>query len=170
MIIAETNRLIIRTWKKKDLKDAFQLWSDPEVTKYIAEKPFNEIQVKEHLERLDKCQNKHGFQYWALELKEENRVLGCCGLRPWIFYKETKGVEMGFHIARPYWKKGLATEAAKKVIHYAFHELELKELYAGHHPDNEASRNLLLKLNFKKFKDLLFPQTGSIHPSYLLKL
>lgn len=168
MKITESLRLIVRTWEELDLAEAVALWSDPEVTRYIAEEPFNERQVIEHLERLSQCQRDNGFQYWALELKDEEKVIGCCGLRPWIFDETKKSVEIGFHIARDYWGKGLATEAARQVIDYAFMELKLESLYSGHHPENQASKHLLIKLGFKKIKEIFFPQTAKLHPSYCL--
>ena len=169
MIIAETERLILKTWDESDFDDAYSLWSDEEVTKYISSKPFSRDEVTEHLEQLSQCQKEHGFQYWALKLKTESCVIGCCGLKPWIFAEEKRDVEIGFHIAKKFWRQGFAKEAAEKVIDYAFEELHLSQLYAGHHPSNEASRNLLLKLGFTKFKDSFFPMTGKIHPTYFLE-
>lgn len=169
MLIAETERLLLRVWKDSDLSDGMTLWTDPEVTRYIAPEPFNQAQVKEHLKRLSQCQEDYGFQYWALELKQESRIIGCCGLRPWIFGERKNCIELGFHIAREFWRQGFALEASRKVIEYAFRDLGLQQLYSGYHPENNASKALLLKLGFKKYKDILFPQTGKLHPSYFLQ-
>ena len=60
-------------------------------------------------------------------------------------------------------------EAAKKVIEYAFSNLQVKGLFAGHNPKNEKSRNLLNKLGFKFTHKEYYAPTGLMHPSYILK-
>jgi [ribosomal protein S5]-alanine N-acetyltransferase len=68
-----------------------------------------------------------------------------------------------------YWKRGLAREAARAVIDFAFGRLEAESLFAGHHPSNDSSRRLLLKLGFVQTHQELYPPTGLLHPSYLLE-
>ncbi|HWT11337.1 MAG TPA: GNAT family N-acetyltransferase [Allosphingosinicella sp.] len=58
-------------------------------------------------------------------------------------------VELGYWIARPYWGRGLATEAGRAVIANARHSLRLKTLVAGHFLDNPASGRVLAKLGFR---------------------
>ena len=53
---------------------------------------------------------------WALELKETGHVIGCMGYYP---YGESnieigeQDVEVGYWIGKPYWNKGLCTEALR---------------------------------------------------------
>jgi len=73
---------------------------------------------------------------------------------------------MGFHLSKQYWGYGYATEAAKKVMEYAFYTLKVSKIFAGHNPKNEQSRRTLLKLEFKYIGDEYYPPTGLNHPSY----
>lgn len=76
--------------------------------------------------------------------------------------------ELGVHLCFGAWGQGLATELARAVIAHAFGPLDLLALFAGHHPDNRASRRLLLRLGFRHTHDELYPPTGLRHASYLL--
>lgn len=91
--------------------------------------------------------------------------MGCCGLRPF----EPGAFELGFHLRPAFWGRGLATEAARAAIAYAFPELDAALLIAGHHPQNQASRRVLEKLGFSYIGENLYPPTGLMHPSYELR-
>ncbi|HUJ29643.1 MAG TPA: GNAT family N-acetyltransferase, partial [Candidatus Acidoferrum sp.] len=93
--------------------------------------------------------------------------VGCAGLRP--YRVEERVFELGFHLRRAFWGQGLATEAARAAIEYGFRALRAEALFAGHHPRNEASRELLLKLGFVRTGEELYPPTGLMHPSYLMR-
>ena len=75
---------------------------------------------------------------------------------------------MGVHLRPEYWGQGLAQEAGRAVINLAFETLAVKSLFAGHHPENTASRRLIEKLGFHFTHEEFYPPTGLNHPSYLL--
>ena len=72
------------------------------------------------------------------------RLVGSCGLgrRP------SGAVEMGYWIARPYWGRGLATEACAALVEIA-RTLGLASLEGSHFIDNPASARVLEKLGFE---------------------
>ena len=88
----------------------------------------------------------YGLQYWPMFLLDSDRHVGCAGLRP--YRSEQRVYEFGVHLCRAFWGRGLAREAALAVIAHAFDTLDAEALFAGHHPANHASRQLLLKLGF----------------------
>ena len=55
------------------------------------------------------------------------------------------------------------------MIRHAFGLLEIRELFARHHPDNRGSGRILEKLGFRYTHDERMPQTGLDHPCYLLR-
>ncbi len=57
----------------------------------------------------------------------------------------------------------------QRAIRYAFTTVNIAKIFAGHHPHNEASRALLLKLGFHFTHAEYYYQTGLDHPSYLLR-
>lgn len=72
------------------------------------------------------------------------RLLGACGLgrRP------SGAVEMGYWVARPFWGRGVATEASVALLDIA-RTLGLPQLQASHFLDNPASGRVLEKLGFE---------------------
>ena len=157
-------RLRFRCWREEDLPLALALWSDAEVTALIGG-PFTPEMVEARLSKEIAQMQKCSLQYWPVFLLESGQHVGCAGLRP---YRD--GVyELGVHFHREFWGRGLAKEASLAVIEYAFGKLGAQALFAGHHPANEASRRLLLKLGFVYTHEELYPPTGLMHLSYLLR-
>jgi [ribosomal protein S5]-alanine N-acetyltransferase len=62
-----------------------------------------------------------------------------------------------------------AKQAGRAVIAYSFGDLNAQALFAGHHPRNDMSKRFLLKLGFIYTNDELYPPTGLMHPSYILR-
>jgi len=158
-------RLGFRCWGNGDLHLARELWGDPEVTALIGG-PFTEEMVRARL--VEEISQMHGcgVQYWPIFLLDGGQHVGCAGLRP--YRSERRVYELGVHLRRAFWRQGLAKEAAQACIDHAFGVLGAEALFAGHHPANEASRQLLLQLGFVHTHDELYPPTGLMHPSYWL--
>jgi RimJ/RimL family protein N-acetyltransferase len=155
---APTHRLVFREWRREDLPLARALWGDVRVTALIGG-PFRDDEIERRLEE----QLASELQYWPIFLAATGEFVGCCGLRP----KAPGVLELGFHLLPKFWRQGLAVEAARSAIAYGLQRVPA--LFAGHHPDNVASRSGLLKLGFRHTHDELYPPTGRLHPSYLLE-
>lgn len=162
-----TERLGFQCWTKDDFGLAFDLWGDPEVTRFIdARGHLSEDQVRDRLSKEISTERVHRIQYWPIFLLKSNEHIGCCGLRP---YDESRRIfEIGFQICRRHWGCGYATEAAQAAIAYAFESLLAKAVFAGHNPANNASRHLVEKLGLRYTHDEYYEPTGLNHPSYLL--
>jgi [ribosomal protein S5]-alanine N-acetyltransferase len=162
----KTAHLGFRCWSEDDLALAIELWGDPEVTAFIGG-PFTKHAIRGRLAHEIAQQKEYGLQYWPMFLLEGNRHTGCAGLRP--YRSENRIYEFGVHVRPSFWRQGLSSEAARAVIDYGFNILRAEALFAGHHPANHASRHLLLKLGFLQTHEELYPPTGLMHPSYLLR-
>ena len=160
-----TTRLGFRRWRTADLPLALSLWGDPSVTQLIGG-PFSEEAIKKKLDREIATQASYGVQYWPIFLLDGNAHSGCAGLRPhWL---ELKVYELGFHLRPAYRGKGLAVEAGRAVVSYAFDTLGAGTLFAGHHPQNGASKKVLVRLGFQFTHEEFYAPTGLMHPSYIL--
>lgn len=163
MYFLASERLGFRRWRPADQPLAAALWGDPEVTRHIGG-PLSAAAVADRLATEMATDAEAGIQYWPIFQLEDDAHVGCCGLRP---YRE--GIpELGVHILPAFWRRGFAHEAARAVIAHAFGALGARALFAGHNPENHASRSLLAKLGFRYTHDELYPPTGRMHPSYLL--
>ncbi len=155
-----------RCWRVEDLPLAMELWGDSRVSQYIGG-PFSAEIVSSRLLREIAQEQEFGMQYWPFFLLEGGRHAGCAGLRP--YRAQERIYEIGIHLRQEYWGRGLAQEAARSLIDYGFDKVGAAALFAGHHPQNEASRRLLLKLGFVYTHEEFYPPTGRLHPSYLLR-
>jgi ribosomal-protein-alanine N-acetyltransferase len=161
-----SQRLGFRCWKEDDLPLAMELWGDAEVTALIGG-PFNREAVHARLAREIAQMKEHSLQYWPIFLLDGDLHAGCAGLR--MYRREERVYELGFHLHRAFWGQGLAKEAARAVIDYGFENLGAEALFAGHHPLNELSRRVLLSLGFSFAGEEVYPLTGILEPTYLVR-
>jgi [ribosomal protein S5]-alanine N-acetyltransferase len=161
-----SERLGFRCWSEDDLPLALALWGDSQVSRLITG-PFTPEMIRARLTAEIEFTNQHGIQYWPIFLLKDGRFVGCTGLRP--YHPEQKIYELGYHLRPEFWGQGLATEAAHAATRYAFEKLHASALFAGHHPDNAASRHILTKLGFVYTHDEPYGPTGEMHASYLLR-
>jgi ribosomal-protein-alanine N-acetyltransferase len=160
-----TERLGFSHWSEDDLALAMTLWGDPRVSVWIGG-PFTAEEVRARLAREIEILLTCKVQYWPVFLLNDGELAGCVGLRP--YGDDRQILELGFHFRPQYWGQGLAEEAARAVIAFAFETLALKGLFAGHHPENAASERLLRKLGFRFTHQEIYPPTGLLNPAYLL--
>ena len=161
-----SDRIGFRCWREDDLSLALELWGDPRVSEFIGG-PFSAEQIRVRLETEIALQREHNLQYWPLFLLHGDAHVGCCGLRP---YDTGAGIlELGFHLRPEHWGLGIGFEAARAVIRHAFTTLAVSGLFAGHRPGNTRSRDLLIKLGFEYQGMKVYPPTGVLEPTYLLR-
>lgn len=159
----QTRRIGFSHWRPEDLPLARLLWGNPEVTRYIcASGRFSETDIALRLETEVARQAQYRVQYWPIFSRSTQELIGCCGLRP----HGNEAYEIGFHLLPAFWRQGYAVEAASAVIDYAFSVLHARQLFAGHHPLNAASKAVLAKLGFRYTGDTYYEPTGLLHPSY----
>lgn len=146
--ILETERLILRTWSLEDAEEGYRIWSDEEVMRYIGAGRRNTDveQTRGWLNRMIAHQEKHGFCFWAVVEKESNQLIGSCGMA----YQVDGGlpIEFGYTLARPFWGRGLATEAAAAALRYIFEKIDVPEIAASVDSRNVASQRVLEKIGF----------------------
>ena len=162
---AATSRLAFRAWRDDDVPLAMAIWGDPRVAALVGG-PFDEAQVRARLAAERANQAEHGVSYWPLMLAD-GAPAGCCGLRPRD--PANRIYELGFFLLPDYWGQGYAVEAGGSAIAFAFEALTAPALFAGHHPDNHASRRTLEKLGFRYTHHEVYPPTGLEHPGYELR-
>jgi len=80
---------------------------------------------------------KHRF---VIQRRSDGVFLGMIGLHA------EDGDEFGYWLGKPFWGFGYATEAAHRLVAYAFEALDLDTVHAGWFYDNPASGNVLAKL------------------------
>jgi ribosomal-protein-alanine N-acetyltransferase len=72
-------------------------------------------------------QKEKGFSPYLVMLKESKDIIGVCGFNP---PNNGYDAELMYHLAKKYWGKGYATEAAKGCIDYARKHLKINNIGA----------------------------------------
>lgn len=138
-------------------------------TMYAYNGALNDVEVQAWLDRQLARYAKYGFGSWALVLKENDIIVGQCGLsmQPWI---NGELLEVGYLLERQHWHKGYATEAAQACINYAFEILEVSEVCAMIRSNNYASQRVALRCNMKRCDSMVKQYRGinMLHDRYVI--
>lgn len=155
MIILETDRLVLRHLIPDDLDDLYALYRDPEIRRYFPDGTLTYEETKEELEWFLNGHPQHPeLGLWATIYKENNQFIGRCGLLPWTI-EGTYEVEIAYLLAKEYWGKGLATEAAQAIAQYAFEQLHLSRLICMMFPENLASQRVASHIGMTLEKEIV---------------
>ncbi|NEQ49797.1 MAG: GNAT family N-acetyltransferase, partial [Leptolyngbya sp. SIO3F4] len=138
-----TNRLIIRDWRPiYDAQQAFDIYGDSRVVRWLQGKPDCSIQVtQERLQRY--CERTvNGLGVWAVVEKAIDRTVGSILLVPLPSNDKTDSgkIEIGWHFRPASWGYGYATEAARAILGYGFKQLQLSNIYAVTTPDRSEEK------------------------------
>jgi len=147
MVTLTTKRLILREWRETDAQSLYKYASDPKVGPRAGWPPHKS--VEESLEVIRNVFSVEGT--WAIELKRSKKVIGCVGYLPSrcsnLNINEDQ-CEVGYWVGRPYWNKGICTEALRAVIDYCFNVKGFTVLWGDYFLDNPASGKVMLNCGF----------------------
>jgi RimJ/RimL family protein N-acetyltransferase len=143
----ETSRLTLRTPVIEDAKSIFQNYAnDRLVTRYLHWQPHENLaETKAFIQR---CTNvwRAGTAFpWVMCLKKTGEVIGMIELRI-----DGHRADMGYVLARDYWEKGLATEAAKLILDWAIAQPPVYRVWAVCDIDNHPSARVLEKIGMQR--------------------
>ncbi|WP_432664467.1 GNAT family N-acetyltransferase [Wukongibacter baidiensis] len=139
----ETERLLLRELKMDDVDDLHIILSDPESMKHYPQ-PYSLEKSEGWVKWNMNNYATYGFGIWAVILKEENKLIGDCGITMQTINGK-KVPEIGYHINKKYTQKGYATEAARACRDYAFNHLGLEKVYSYMKYTNKASSRVAEK-------------------------
>ena len=167
----ETPRLILRPWRQSDLDDFYEYAGADGVGQMAGWQPHESIQKSQMILDLFIREKKT----FALELRENGKVIGSLGLEP---REESHGIpealmgrEIGYVLSKDYWGRGLMPEALKAVIDYCFTVLDFDYLTCGHFYRNNQSCRVIEKCGFSYLRDIDFEtRMGTVEPTRLYVL
>ena len=147
--ILETERLILRPWKKNkaDAKSLYRYAKDPKVGPAagwpVHRDPAHSLEIIRDI----LCTP----DIYAVVLKENGEIVGVAGITYGAtgrkFLKEDEA-EIGYWIGVPYWGQGLAPEAVDRLLERCFEELGINAVWCGYYEGNEKSRRVQEKCGF----------------------
>lgn len=147
----ETKRLILRPFKTEDAPAMYKNWaSDEEVTRFLMWPAHKELAVSEYVLR-EWTQNysKKDYYQWAIVFKEfSDEPIGSISVVKAI--DETiRTAHIGYCIGKPWWHKGITSEALEAVMDYLFDEVGVNRIESRHDPRNPNSGEVMKKCGMK---------------------
>jgi ribosomal-protein-alanine N-acetyltransferase len=166
MVVATTERLILRRWRQSDLAPFSRLNLDPRAMEFMPG-VLSPAESDRLAGRIEAHFLAHGFGLCAAELRQTHCFLGFIGLSvPGFQAKFTPCAEIGWRLSPEHWGQGLATEGSREMVRYAFEVVGLDALVSFTAPGNLKSRRVMEKLGMTRdpAEDFDHPLLPEGHP------
>jgi len=144
----ETKRLILRPWKESDAKSLYQYAKDPAVGPIAGWPVHKNIEESRDVIKNVFC----GCECYAICLKTDNAAIGCIELKLKGHTDMTERddeCELGYWLGKPFWNKGIVTEAAARLIRHGFEDIGMTKIWCGYYDGNSRSKRVQEKLGFQ---------------------
>ena len=138
-------RLILRSWREEDLAPFHAICSDPQVMATLGPVMDRE-ETRALIARAQAREDKDGHTFWALERREDGRLIGWCGVIRGSAGPVEGKAEIGWRLASDCWGKGYASEAARASLDWLFANLPDDAAWAITSTDNLRSRAVMERL------------------------
>ncbi|MGI8572310.1 MAG: GNAT family N-acetyltransferase [Solirubrobacteraceae bacterium] len=152
--IVETERLTLREFHRGDLDELAAMLADKEQMQFYPRARTRD-EASTWLGRNLVLYRKRRFGMWAIESGSTSVFLGYCGIRPLVVDGACE-VEIGWHVQKAAWNRGIATEAAAAVREIACGRFGISRLVALIHPDHVASRRVAEKVGMHESRPTIF--------------
>lgn len=144
-----TTRLTLRPWLKTDLEAMTAINANEAVMRYFPTTQ-NREETMAFIERQQVHQEKHGYCYFAAELRTTEQVIGFIGLNYQQYTAPfSPATDIGWRLHPDHWRKGLATEGAVACLAYAFDTLQLNEIVSVAIIQNLPSIGVMQKIGME---------------------
>lgn len=146
----ETERLILRAPTASDASAIARWLGDYEVARNLATiaHPFTEDDAAALIAKAAEGLAKGEAYAFTVEHKQTRELVGMVTL------SLSDGLyTLSYWFGRPYWGFGYATEAARKIVAFAFNTLKVETVLASWLDGNPASEQVLEKLGFVPDRD-----------------
>ena len=152
-----TERLLLTPFALTDFDLALEMWTDPEVVKYICD-VMTEAEIRQSMSDSTKRGGNGGIGIWCIADRRTGEKLGDSYLLPLPIDEEDTDfslvvmgqmpdaeIEIGFFFKPSAWGRGFATEVCRRLLQFAFQDVSLNEVVSSVDEDNVASKKVLEK-------------------------
>ncbi len=159
----ESERLRFAPMGENDIDLAVALWSDPEVIKYVADRPYTREELIAEMPLVTRRGGGGCIGIWVLSDRSSGEKIGSVFLLPmpvdqddtdWALVDGDSipdgDIEIGYVLKKSAWGCGFATEACQRLLQFAFEETPLTSVMAVVEPDNIASIGVLKKSGMRE--------------------
>lgn len=159
----ETERLILRKWRKEDFRPYHAILQHPDVHRHFGPEPMGAEDCWRRLAASIGMWDLNGFGTWAVTRKSDGKLVGNAGIfTAWRDMEPEFGEEpeMGWIFAQEVHGQGIAGEACRAVLNWAEANLDPAPIWAIIAPENAPSLRLAEKLGFERVGETAY-QGGS---------
>jgi RimJ/RimL family protein N-acetyltransferase len=146
----ESERLLIRPLTLDDLARHFEIYSNPDVVRYLYEEPFDEEGARQHLKR--RCTidlpTEGSWINLGVEVRDDGVLIGEVGLAS--LSAVHAHCEIGYVFDPAYSGRGYATEASVVMVELAFSALGAHRVSGRLDARNVASARVLERLGMRR--------------------
>lgn len=152
-----TERLTLSPLADSDLDVALEMFTDPNVVKYVCDL-MTEEEIHQEMANWTKRGGNGCIGIWCISNRESGEKLGSALLLPMPVEEDDTDyslvvmgempdadIEIGFCLKQSAWGRGYATETCQCLLRFAFEQTELAEIVASFYEENTASRAVLEK-------------------------
>lgn len=137
-----TERLILRRWRPTDCQPFAALNSDPVVMEHLSG-VMTRAESDAFIDNSEAFWKEHGYGRWAVEVPGEADCIGFVGIQTLTYLPHD---EIGWRVARPFWGRGYATEAALAALADGFERVGHDEIISVTVPANTRSRQVMERI------------------------
>ncbi len=153
MDVLETERLRLRPFAAEDAEAMFTILGDREAMRFYPN-PFSREDSDGWVRRQLTAYEDRGFGLSVVEDKLSGEFLGDAG--PTLMPVEDKFfVELGWHVRRDRWGRGIATEAGIAWRDWCWANLEVDRLISLVRPENVASCRVAEKIGMRVWRETM---------------
>ncbi|HEY3207220.1 MAG TPA: GNAT family N-acetyltransferase [Gaiellaceae bacterium] len=143
MTVLETERLVLRRLRPED-GEAFDRWAaDDEFQRHLGPRRPG----REHIARHEAHWEAHGFGTLGVVWRATGKLVGRCGVQYHRAWPDDP--EVGWSVDPDWWGRGIATEAGRAAIDWAFGDLGYERVVSITTEENVPSRRVMEKLGFR---------------------
>ena len=150
-LVIETPRVKLRPQDANDADRFFPYVSDPALSQYVTWAAHTSVdETREWVKKAAEMVEAGTDMVWTIE--HEGAPVGCVGLHgiTWGMRAIRRDrAELGYWIAKPFWGKGLMTEAATAATRWGFETLGLHKITVTCIDENIGSRRVIEKVGFR---------------------
>ena len=168
-MMLETERLILRPWRKEDAQVLYLYASDPEIGPSAGWPPHTSVENSLHVIQTVLS----APETYAVCLKENGNPIGSIGFHRNDLAEDDDEYELGYWLGKPYWGKGIIPEAAREMLRHAFEDLKMNRIWCGYYEGNLKSRRVMDKLGFtycKATEGIQIPLLGEVRTGHSMIL
>jgi ribosomal-protein-alanine N-acetyltransferase len=140
--------IVLREMREDDAPEVVRIIADPDVVRYTLFPPVSEEEVRAWFQasHRDSAESRK-YRWWGIEDSGTKALAGFCGF---VMEPQFEAGEAWYLLDRPWWGRGLGTQAARLLVEKGFREFGMHRVWAYVCPPNEASIRILEKLGLRR--------------------